>query len=86
MGAGIKLLQEVHLELPKMQWQCSRPGAPEMVHYTGRSPKWVIQLVCLGEQRMGTAVSGSTVLKLTDELALEAEQVAKQFVPRPEWA
>lgn len=72
-----RLLREIETELPQMKWECASPTAV-MAHFTGRGPKWTVQLVCLDNgQRMGAATTGGTVMKLTDELAELAERSAR---------
>jgi hypothetical protein len=59
-----------------MRWETSE-AHPTMAHFTGRRGKWTVQLVCLGDQRMGTATHGKVILKLTDDLAAKAERCAR---------
>jgi hypothetical protein len=81
---------EMALELPLWKWESARPQ-DTMTHFTGRfdgPAQWVVQLVCLDDgpgahqrkiMRMGTAVSGVTILKLTDELCEKAETKARAW-------
>jgi len=81
---------EMALNLPFWTWESAKPHEP-MTHFTGRymgTRVWTVQLVCIDDgpgaarrvvQRMGTAVSGSVILKLTDELAELAEQRARAY-------
>ena len=72
------------IESPDTKWECATPNEP-MAHFTGRGAfqqgrgAWVIQLVCLGDQRMGAAIRGGIVMKLTDRLAELAEKHAREF-------
>lgn len=81
---------EMALNLPLWKWESARPHEA-MSHFTGRFEgpgAWVVQLVTLDGpdmQRMGTAFSGSTIVKLTEELAELAESRARAFfreIPR----
>lgn len=53
-----------------------------LIHYTGRGPEWRIELVVLGKERMGSAVRGSLILKLTDAQAEIADQHAVNYLMR----
>ncbi len=81
---------EMALNLPLWKWESAKPHET-MTHFTGRFEGpgyWVVQLVTLDDgpgaamrkiQRMGTAVSGATIMKLTDELAELAEKRARAW-------
>ena len=78
----------VAITSPETRWESASPK-DAMTHFTGRAPKnsapfdgWTIQLVCLGDQRMGASTSGTFIVKLTDELAALAEQHARAFFER----
>ncbi len=78
------ILKEIEAELQVMKWQ-SANHLNVGTHYTGRGPKWTLQLICLnassGGLRMGAATAGSVVMKLTDALAEKAEASARAARP-----
>ena len=79
----LDLLMEIEAALTdgSMKWECASHSAGTRLglhHYTGRGPKWVVQLVTLDNgQRMAAATAGGTVMKLTDDLTEKAEEIAK---------
>ncbi len=77
-------LSEIEAELVSMSWESAKPG-DAMTHFTGRGEKWTVQLVVLAyddlsTNRMATGAAGSVVMKLTDELCIKAEAVARHYL------
>ena len=68
-------LAEIKAELRLMTWEMQSHGIGS--HFTGRGPKWTVQLVTLASgERMGAATAGTLVMRLPDDLALEAKEQA----------
>lgn len=78
-----KATEELEAALPTLTWDDTNAKAvQEAEHFTGRGSGWVVQLVNVirpnGEHvRMGTAVKGVLVLKLTDAQCGVVELLAR---------
>lgn len=73
--------------LPQMTW-VQVQSEVVLTHFSGTGGDWRVELIVLGHggtggrlvERMATATRGSVVLKLTDEQAKAAEQLARNNI------
>jgi hypothetical protein len=84
----MNVLDEIREAIGAATWRPKEPLDREAVLYGGTASDWTVQVVALGEARMGTAVHAKKLLivKMTDEfseLALSAARAALAESPRP---